>query len=99
MAGRLFTPDDNVGLTALLVSGVAGNPTDEINRGEDKLQVVLLDGSTVTGLAAVVQHIARHSAKAEQLLGASAVQKAQVSASWQGTPYCSCAAAGGFCVI
>jgi hypothetical protein len=86
MAGRLFTPDDNVGLTALLVSGVAGNPTDEINRGEDKLQVVLLDGSTITGLAAVVQHIARHSAKAEQLLGASAVQKAQVSASWQGTP-------------
>lgn len=81
MAGRLYAPDTNEGLTALLVSGVAGNENlDEINRGEDVLQVVLADGSTVKGLVPVTQHLARHSKKSQQLLGATAALQAQVRA-------------------
>lgn len=80
--GILAVPDNNVGLTALLVNTYAGQPAGQIQQAASQLS---LTGSSsnqtapLHDLVPICQQLARLSAsKSQQLLGADPAQQAQV---------------------
>ncbi|KAF8056858.1 Aimp1 [Scenedesmus sp. PABB004] len=76
MSAKLGAPEGAPGATARLVARYAGVEVDE-QAGAAVVQLEL-GGEVVAGLVPVAQSLARASAQAEQLLGATPSEKAQV---------------------